>query len=147
MLRKVIVLAVSLLVLAGSITGPALAASRRSRTETANYTAAGVNGLLGLGWEGNNVGTVWFPAGTERYISVQVADDRGQVVWGRVAQDLDGDDYPDITHDFCGSTDRAVRIQPRVEVAVVLYNGVCPVDNSPSFATAGTVTGTFSNKK
>ena len=145
--RKLAVLAVSLLVLAGSIAGTAVGATRRPRTETAEYTAGGINGLLGVGWEGMNVGSVWFPPGSERYVSVEIVDDNGLAIWGRVAQDLDGDDYPDITHDFCGGTDGPVRIEPQVQVAIVLYNGVCPGGNSPSIATSGTVTGTFSKRR
>ena len=145
MVRKLGVLALSLFVLANLVMG-ATAAPRRQRIETADYMGGGINGVLGVGWGENNVGTVWFPTGNEPLISVEIADERGLAIWGRVIQDLDGDDNPDIVHDFCGSTDGPVKIQRRVQVAVVTYNGVCPVANSPSIPTSGTITGTFSFK-
>ena len=143
MVRKLGVVALSLFVLASLVTGAA-GAPRRQRVETATYTGGGINGLLGVGWGENNIGTIWFPTGNEPLISVEIADERGLAVWGRVIQDLNGDRDPDVVHDFCGSTDGAVKIQPRVQVAVVTYNGVCPVANAPSIPTTGTITGTFS---
>lgn len=148
MLRKSVVLAVSLLVLAVPVTGAVAGSPRTERVETGEYLAGGLNGALGIGAQGQvNIGAVYFPSGNERFLSVAIEDVSGGSIWGRVTQDFNGDDLPDLTHELCGSTDAPVKIHPGVEVIVVIYNGVCPLDNSPSFATSGTVTGTFSNKR
>lgn len=135
-------IAISVLVCIVLSTGT-VAANRRHRVEEANYVGGGIHGVLGVNSRaGADFGAVTFSAGDERYVRVKVRDDSGLPTVGEVAQNLDVDVAPEISHTFCGTTPRPVRIKPGVDVVVYLYSGTCS-STQPAIATTGAVRATF----
>lgn len=129
-----------------ALPGLAQAGGGAPRTETGTYFAGGPQGVLALSAAGQeNLGAVRFPAGTERFVSVTIVDTTGLPISGEVAQNLDADETPEVSYTFCGATEKPVKVKPRVEVTVYLYEGTC--GSSPSLATHGQVTAEFTAKR
>jgi len=78
------------------------------------------------------------PAGPERFLSLQLADDSGHDVAFDVYQD-------DILYGGCSSTTTPIPIRPGMQVTLLLYNGRCP-DGRPSIVTDGSLTATFESE-
>jgi hypothetical protein len=87
------------------------------------------------------------PALEERYIKVEIDDATGMSVAGYISQgDTDGDGIGDLYGDFCGAHEEPIALQAvGAPVRISFYNGTC-ADGTPSVATTGTITVTFSNK-
>ena len=147
MLRKLVVLAVSLAVVTGTLSAATARPSRASRVESGTYMGGGPLGLVGVTGQGQvDIGAVRFTPGPERFASFEIQDTSGGEVWGRVTQDVTGDLSPDLEYDFCTSTDKPVRITPNAQVVVFVYYGPC-FEEGLSFPTSGTIEGTFSYRR
>ena len=143
MLRKLVLLTVSLSLVGISLAGSAAGSRRADRVEKIDYLAGGVYGVVGVSGAGTHyVGAVRFPGGDEKFLSVEIVDESGQPILAEVTQNLQGNVAPELVHEICGETTAPVPIEPHTEVIVYLYNGQC--GQSASVPTSGTVTGTFS---
>ena len=83
---------------------------------------------------------------TDKFLSVEVADQSGQPVYVQFAQDADGDSLSETdVGEVCGKTEEPMEVpEPGLEVSAFVHVGTCP-DGTPSIATSGTVKLTFSN--
>ena len=85
-----------------------------------------------------------FRAGAgERKVVFSVEDESGMPARGHVHADLDDDGDLDVVADFCSESD-PIKIRPGQRLEVGVLAGECP-DGSPSVATEGTITATFSS--
>lgn len=124
-----------------------LAATGRHRVEEGDYVGGGIHGIVGVNSRaGADFGAVTFSGGNERYVRVKVHDASGLRTVGEVAQNLDVDVSPEVSHTFCGNTPRPVPIKPGVDVVVYLYSGTCN-STEPAVATTGSVRATFSRHR
>ena len=146
-MRKLVVIALVTGLLAGAVAsaeaGKKKAPKKVTRVAEATYIAP-----ARLYWAptGENIGGAVFPTGsTERYVTIDIADDAGMDVSAAVGQDPEGDGTV-ATTPFCTSTEEPVAIDPGLEVTVFVFVGPCtdPAP-APAFATQGTITATFSN--
>ncbi|HWL65571.1 MAG TPA: hypothetical protein VNP73_06310, partial [Actinomycetota bacterium] len=81
------------------------------------------------------------PRSGERFVSVEIEDGLGQPVYfwiGQREEDL---------QEYCGTMDKPLRIQPRLEITVFLIEGTCRGTYTPSVVSRGTVTATFTNRR
>lgn len=130
------------------VVGGATAVDARSgvkRVEEGQYTAGGVEGVVGLSAQGQeNVGSVRFDGGPERLFRASVKDTSGRAVLAEVVQLREGQDEPLVSRAFCGRTERSVRIVPHTRVYVYVYFGRGCGGDVLSAPTTGTVTAVFS---
>lgn len=149
-MRKTLSLLLTASVVLGAFAAPAAEAKKKkkkkiNRTATATYDtpAIGVGGVAGV-CSGAN-GCAAFPAAPgEKFIQVEVTDASGTPVYGRIAQDLDGDNQADTAVAFCGKSDKVV-IEPGAAINVFIYaNGALPAPCA-GVGTNGTVKATFTN--
>lgn len=158
-MKKAIVVAVSMGLLAGALVGPADAKKKKKvvrveRTVEVEYQAPG----LGVATPGPSGGICPFSDPTtqecieiplqlgEMYVKVEIQDAAGQKVAGYISQgDTSGDGISDLYGDFCGAHPEPIELQSTsAPVRVSFYNGA-KLDCAPSIATTGTVVVTFSN--
>lgn len=89
------------------------------------------------------------PAGNFPYIKIEIKDSSGLTVGGFLAQqDNDGDGIQDGYGTFCGAHAESVPLEvPGTTVGISLYPGACDNGGSPapSAPTTGTIVATFSN--
>jgi hypothetical protein len=148
-MRRLIVLAVVLVLFVVAIGGPASAADG-SRSTTQEYEAP--NGLQ-LGGTGDDDGWYWVVYGNppfptfrsqrgETAVSIEIEDEVGEVTAGHVHVDADRDGEVDWHASVCGKSDRPISIAPRAIVEVWILSGSCR-DGTQSIATSGLVTATF----
>ncbi len=132
-----------LLVVAGASAVDARSGTKR--VERSEYTAGGVEGVIGLSAQGQeNLGAVRFQGGPERLVAVRVRDTSDRRVLAEVVQLAKGRDEPLVSQLFCGRTDRPVRIVPNTNVYVYVYFGRGCGGELLSAPTTGTVTAVFS---
>jgi hypothetical protein len=108
----------------------------------------------GLGWQfgsatGENIGggPVAFDPATEKYLAAEAKDGSGQTVYVLLAMDTDPNNTSpnDPAGSFCGKTDKPLEMpDAEAEFRVFVHSGTCE-DGTPTFATGGTITFTFSN--
>lgn len=143
-----IIAALVLGALASSLFMPASASDRgsRSRTEKVAYEAASGLALLGHGAStclaGQDQATCVSvrTATNDRWLAVKIEDQSGEAVAGTVTQN------GAFLAEFCGSTDKPIRVTPGPEVNISLYAGSC-ADGTPSVVTSGVLHATFSKKR
>ena len=145
-MKRVIAIAV-VLVVAGLV-APGHSRGRTERTETVEYvgTSGFNNGTL-TAFElvrcGEDLpGCVKIettPA--DRFMSLELKDSTGQAVYAEVSQTI-GDGYIAV----CSST-KTFKIGAGLPVYVWVLEGTCDDGATPSTATTGTVTATFSNMR
>ena len=154
-MKKTLILALIVGLIAASMAGPAVAKKKKKpkrieRQIELAYQAPspGVPGAVGACLSGFAEGTACIdtPTGADdKYISVDVADASGQASYGILAQDTDADNPGlEIFATFCGATTEPIKIaQPGLTLRVSLYAGPSP--DCPGVATTGTINGTLSN--
>ena len=98
---------------------------------------------------GGAIGGALVPTGADdKFVEVEVSDASGQNVFIGMAQNVDGtDNFAEVpVGDVCGSTEEPISIpNPGVQVDIFVYMGTCSDMATPSIATSGTITLTFSN--
>jgi hypothetical protein len=159
-MKKAIVVAISMGLLAGALVGPADAKKKKPRVKKVErvveveYTGPGV----GVVTPNASGGACPFKDVTtqecieiplelgEAYVKIEMADASGQKVAGYISQgDTSGDGIADGFAEFCGGHAEPVQlISTSVPVRVSFYNGAT-AECAPSVATTGTITATFSN--
>lgn len=158
-MKKAIVVAVSVGLLAGALVGPADAKKKKKvvrveRTVEVEYQAPGA----GVATPGPSGGVCPFADPTtqecieiplqvgELYVKVAIQDAAGQKVIGYISQgDTTGDGISDFYGTFCGAHPEPIELQSTsAPVRINFYNGA-NANCAPSIVTTGTITVTFSN--
>lgn len=162
-MKKVIVSAVTVGLVAGAMVLPAEAAKKKKKPVRVEQVVelAYTGGEIGVNTPAASGGTCLVggaaftckelipPSADFKYIKVEVQDATGQTVGGFLAQqDADGDGLQDGYGEFCGAHPEFVPMDvPGTTVGISLYPGAC--DNAgtpaPSTPTTGTIVATFSN--
>jgi hypothetical protein len=153
-MRKMIVVAVVIGLLAGAVVAPAEAKKKKVKKNAKivrvveggyDNPAIGVPGVVGTSTLG---GAVEFPVyPTESYISVAITDDGGQPVTATLSQNTDtSDDSWEIFATICGKTEQPLVVAPGVTVRISVYTMPGPDQpNCTGPASSGTIEATFSN--
>jgi len=159
-MKKFLVLAVVVGLVASSFAAPALAKKKKK--------PARVEEVIEIDYQGGNggVATPAFTGGVcfndpslpfscksaipsipAKYIKVEVIDASGQKAGGFISQgDTDGDTVADGYGQFCGGHAEPVEMTvPAAPVDISIYAGVCSDASGPSAVTTGTIKVTFSN--
>ena len=148
-MRKLIVSALTLSLVAGAIALPAVAGKPKKVSRVAegvyDNPAIGIPGVVGSPAAG---GAVEFPLGAkEKFISVEITDDLGQPVVATMSQHVDPSAPTwEIFATICGSTPEPLPVKPGVAVRVSVYTS--PGPDQPTCvgpATSGTIKATLSN--
>jgi len=158
-MKKALIIALVLGLLAGAMSAPATAkkkkkkkAKRVERVVEVDYQGPGV----GASSPGGSVGYCYqFPVSDacltvvpmpgEKYIKIEVTDASGTAIAGFISQgDLDGDGIGDLYGEFCGAHAEPIQLEkPGGAFDLSLYDGVC--GTGPSIMTSGTIKITLSN--
>lgn len=161
-MKKILVTAVVIGLVAGSLAAPAMAKKKKPKKPVR------VEEVIEIEYQGGNggVATPAFTGGVclndpsmpfscksaiptiaAEYIKVEVTDASGQKAGGFISQgDTDGDTVADGYGQFCGGHAEPVQLTvPAAAVDISLYAGVCSDASGPSVVTSGTITVTFSN--
>lgn len=151
-MKKVVVTAIVIGLVAGSLAAPAVAKKKKAKKVervvelTYDLGATGVGTPLGTGVcfrPTNSCGDI--PVGsTEKFISVEIKDATGLPVSFSLTQDTDPDSFGSESDlgDFCGKTDEPIAVEPGFNVIVFPWT-LGP--GCGSAATTGTVTAKLSN--
>ncbi|MDQ4125746.1 MAG: hypothetical protein M3134_09130 [Actinomycetota bacterium] len=163
-MKKAIVSAITLGLVAGAMIVPAEAAKKKKKKPArieqvveVPYTGGeiGVNTPVASGGGCLNGAPVFAckeiipPSADFSYIKIEIKDATGLTVGGFLAQqDADGDGLQDGYGEFCGAHSESIPMDvPGTVVGISLYPGAC--DNggtpAPSTPTTGTIVATFSN--
>lgn len=136
-MKKIIALAALILVLSAAV-GQAAPGQRvvEKDYEPVYFIPSGTAGSI---YASN--GVRFRPKAGERFFSVAITDSTGLPVPARIEQDTDGDEEPDIQHEFCGATDSPVEIVPDAQVVVWMIDGTC--GDAVGGWTTGVMTATF----
>lgn len=163
-MRRGIAIALALGLVLGAFAGPAVAGKKKKKKKPVrvervvefDYTCPCGVKVLGNGpaWQlgsatGENIGggAVQFNPSTEKFLKVESEDGAGMPIAIRLAMDTDPDDTSvnNTVADICGATEEPIELPDvEAEFRVFVTNGTC-TDGTPSFATAGMITFTFSN--
>lgn len=109
-----------------------------ARRETGFYELP--DNALGI----HGAGDVWTVEPTERFLSIEINDESGELVYALVGFDTDGDRRTDEFHPVCGRSDHPIRITGRLLV-VEIHGGPCLFPRlRPAQATWGSFQLTFS---
>lgn len=152
-MKKAIVTALILGLVAASLSAPATAKKRKKpkrteRTVEGTYLTPSLIAVGGCG-ETNAIGCVVLTTGsTERFVTAKVTDAHGQPVFVSVQADTNNDMQDDVSFgSFCGETTAPIAVPSGQELH--FWVGVTPdpaiAGCSPGEGTTGTVTATFSN--
>jgi hypothetical protein len=161
--KKIVVTAVTLGLLAGAMIAPADAAKKKRKPvvrieEVVEFDYTG--GQLGASTPAYTGGACLVdptqpfacheiipPSAALKFVKIEVIDASGQKAGGFISQgDTDGDGIGDGYGQFCGAHTESVPLTvPGAVVGVSLYAGVCSDASGPSVVTTGTVRATFSN--
>lgn len=163
-MKKTLMVILSLSLIAGAMAVPAEAGKKKKkpkrveRTVTITYQCP-----CGPSWgQDTPVGTgvgFWLAGGAfggamtaigpdDKFVEVEVVDDNsGQAVKTNLGQDVDGDGLSESQiGSVCGTTEEPLEVtSPGTPVNLFVYEGVCDDGTTPSVATTGTITLTFSN--
>lgn len=93
-------------------------------------------GSFGATWQLGNNWTTFKVRSGERKVSFSISDASGRPVLGHVHVNRED------KRDFCGSTNKPIRVSPGDEIYVGAMLGVCG-NGETSGATTGTITATF----
>lgn len=156
-MRKTIITALVLGLIAGALTAPMAEAKRKRYKKTVSQAydapAIGVsNPVYTGGFSGcdgdTNIGCVIFTTTAKaKYAKVTVVDSSGNKVGGFVSQgDVDGDGIGDGFGSFCGAHTAPVAITAGADLEVNFYPGVCDDGATPSTPTTGEVKVTFTDR-
>jgi hypothetical protein len=151
-MRKLIVTAVAVALVAGAFSGPAAEAKKKKaykRTATTTY-AAPSHGAGDVAW-----GCVFsaencarFATGAkDRYVTLTAEDQAGQDVWLQVSQpDSNGDGLTENVAEGCGGTTKVAI--PAAGAELIIYVPVVGsiLNSCPGPATTGTVKAVFTSK-
>ncbi len=159
-MKKLIVLAIVIGLLAGAMVMPADAKKKKKpapapaepvrieRVVDFDYTCVGpCVGLFQLGGlTGENIGGGPIPTGTDDlFIKAEATDMSGQPVVIEIQQDLDGDGGNNPVGTLCGRADeKAISINAGLEIRVFISSGTCE-DGTPALALGGDIKFTLSN--
>jgi len=159
-MKRSLVLALIVGLLAGSLVGPAEAKKKKKkpvRTERVveiAYTGTGVgvatpaaSGGICPATSPENTGTcIEVPLQTgEKFVKVELKDATPLKAPGFISQgDQDGDGIGDLFGEFCGAHEQAVPLVNLNPVRVSFYSGTC-ADGTPGTTTSGTIVVTLSN--
>lgn len=96
-------------------------------TEKVIYDAAGsALGVHGITHPAERIGgAVWSTTLLDRYVSIEIEDNSGGLVYAMVGQDTDGDRVINEYHPVCGNTDEPIRIREGLLTAVEIHAGPC----------------------
>ena len=141
---------IAAVLLCAVLPGPASAMKHKMRPDrvvTHEYTAPGSVGVApadvcGQVLEQQNTCFGFDARSTERYLSIEVADDSGTPVAGYVkvvVSETETEDYP-----FCGATTQPIPLNGHTEIGIVLNDQSADAPCT-GLATTGTVTATFSS--
>ena len=156
-MKKFLVLAVVLGLVAGSLAAPAVAGKKKKKKSARvervvelayDVGSPGVSGAVGLCLAAQVEGTACIntPVGIEeKFVMIEVDDASGLAPAGILAQDSNPDSPGfEIFADFCGSTDEPIEIPlPGAELRISLYTAPSPT--CPGVTTTGTIKATLSN--
>lgn len=164
-MRRALAVALAVGLLAGAYAAPAEAAKKKKKkpvrvervVEFEYMCPCGVK-VLGAGpaWQfgsltggENNIGGgfVPFDPSTEKFLKVESEDSFGRPVAIRIAMDTDPNDTSvnNTVADVCGATEEPIELPDvEAEFRVFVTNGTC-ADGTPTFASQGIITFTFSN--
>jgi uncharacterized membrane protein len=167
-MKKAIILALIMGLVAGSLAAPAGAAKKKKKKKKApakiervvefEYDCpCGVRfgtpaGSQGVGWQlggttGSNTGGGEIPTtATDLFVTAKAEDASGQPVRVGLAHDTDGDGLNNTWGAFCGETTEPIEVsQAEAVMRVFVTSGTCDDMSTPAFATGGSITFTFTN--
>ncbi len=153
-MKKTLMVALVLGLVAGSLGAPAEAGKKKKKKEftvTSEYQAPAIGiGELGVGVcliATNSCGNIATPDVTAKYLKMSIEDAAGLPVNFSIAQDTDPDAVGSEADlgTFCGDTgDESIIIDPTYPLTIFPWAVGGP--SCPSIATTGTVTAIFSNR-
>jgi hypothetical protein len=156
-MKKAILLALILGLVAGSMAAPATAKKKKKRVERVveiTYTGTGVgvstpaaSGGICPATSPENTGTcIEVPITLqEKYVKVEIQDASGLKAPGYISQgDTDGDGIGDLYGEFCGAHEAPIPLVNSNPVRVSFYTGTCG-GATPGTTTSGTIIVTLSN--
>lgn len=151
-MRKMIISALVLGLVAGSLSAPAIAKKKKKpvkveRVAEATYDnpAVGIGGVVSSGSAGGSMEFPLLPG--EKYLSLDVTDGSGTAVYASLSQDTDpATPSWEIFAGICGKTDAPIEVAPDLPVRVTITAGPGrDVPTCAGVATSGTVKATLSN--
>jgi len=145
-MKKVLVTAVVVGLIAGSLGAPAMAKKKKKKPVRVERVAEATYS--------GSANVVYFPAATfggaafalggdEQYVSFEITDASGTTISANVGQDPDGDNQVATVGEFCGKTEEPIKVEPGLEVTIFVEQGTC--GGGPSIVTEGTIKATISN--
>lgn len=151
-MRKLLVLSlIACLATTAALASPASAKKKKKKPKPRVVTAQYMTPALGAAGAGacssaDGIGCVDLgaPSGTERYVSIGIADSLPTAPYAEAGQDMDADGIVDNAVGFCGQTEAPIPIQPGLAVVVFIWEGPGATPPCPGGSSSGTVTGTFS---
>ncbi len=88
-----------------------------------------------------------YPHLYDKFVAIEIADESGLPVAGRVYQCGDDGCNIDDTVPICGRTEKPLKVEAdSTSLGVMLFEGPCTPEMTPAAATSGTVVFTFSNR-
>ena len=151
-MRRTIVAALVISLIAGVLLAPAEARRRRRIVQRvkAEYQTPALghsDAVIGCLLIADGLGCVdLIPRAGMKYLKLRIKDDSGTSTYAAVSQDLDGDGVGDVDYpSVCGKTTKAIKIRPGYEVTVFIKGGPGADPPCPGVGTSGTVQATFSN--
>lgn len=152
-MKRAIILALVLGLLAGALSAPAVAKKKKKKTTKVERTAEGTyeNPAIGVGGvvsSGAAGGSMEFPLMPgETYLSLDIKDGSGTAVYASLSQNTDpATPSWEIFAGICGKTTEPIAVAPDLPVRVTITAG--PGRDVPTCAgvpTSGKVTATLSN--
>ncbi len=143
-MRRALVVLVTGLTIAGLTVPASLASADREVTRDYSMSSGMVTDGAEAHWYLGTEYQVFRAQPGEKHVSLTITDSTGQPARGHIHMDMNGDGKLDHVEDFCTTTADPIAIRPgrKIEVGVVM--GTCPDGTTPSIATQGTITATFS---
>ena len=148
-MRRTIVAALVISLIAGVLLAPAEARRRRrivQRVKAAYEMPALGHSDAVIGCVDERGCVSLIPRAGMKYLKLRIKDESGTSTYAAVSQDVDGDwigdtDYPNV----CGKTAKPIKIRPGYAVTVFINGGPGADPPCPGVGTSGTVKATFSN--
>lgn len=141
-MKKAIIVALVMGLMAGALSAPAAAAKKKKAPKKVTRTAESVYDTPAIGHPdlvvgcSGSTGCAAFGIGaTESFISLEIVDSSGLPVYGSASQDTDGDGFGDVGFNFCGKTSEPMPVEPGVELNIFIS---AAGGTNPACAGAGT---------
>jgi len=152
-MKKFLILAVVLGLVAGSLAGPAVAKKKKKKTTkvervaegTYDNPAVGIGGVVSSGSAGGSIEFPLLPG--ETYLSLDVTDASGTAVYASLSQNTNPDTPSwEIFAGICGKTTEPIAVAPDLPVRVTITAGPGrEVPTCAGVASSGTIKATISN--